>query len=150
LGHYVPNSKIQNIATLHNWEEQQTSLLLQISSFCGKCFCQLAPSLYKRAQMEVTSAGVPTLVDTEFDILSDTKLNMLFSDKFSFSSNITYTINDFSNSFHRDNDFSTYAFGIWAPISLKHGKLESKKGIFCSKRGEFLLGSYKICVDFNK
>jgi hypothetical protein len=29
-----------------------------------------------------------------------------------FAANLTFTINDFSNNFHRDNDYNSYTYGI--------------------------------------
>ena len=101
----------------------------------------LAPLLFERTKTEVAYAQVPNLSQKEFNIAEENKDG--------FYSNFVFTINDFSNKFHLDNDFNSYMFGIWAPISCESGKLSSKKNGFESKGGEFLFASYKVCVDFH-
>jgi len=81
--------------------------------------------------------------------LAQIEFNILHKDEEAFSSNLTYTTNDFSNCFHQDNDFNSYTFGIWAPIAFDNGNLISQKSGFECEGGQFLLGFYKVCVDLN-
>jgi len=141
LGCYVPNRSIQGDASkLENWKHQQESFS-EISNIFGKRFCNLAPTLFRQTMLKVMETQVPTLAEIEFDILH--------SKDDAFCSNLTYTVEDFSNCFHKDRDYNSYSFGIWAPTCSKTSKLVSRKNGFDSTGGEFLLGSYKVCVDIN-
>lgn len=141
LGRYVPDKQIRgNPSKINNWKYEQ-ELTSEIASFYGKMFCNLAPTLFKQIMSEVMETQVPTLAEIEFDILH--------SKNTAFGSNLTYNMKDFSNCFHKDNDFNSYSFGIWAPISFEIGKLAKKEKGFECKGGQFLLGSYKVCIDFN-
>ena len=91
--------------------------------------------------MEEMETQVPTLVETEFDIL--------YAKNTTFGSNLTYSMEDFSNCFHKNNDFNSYSFGIWVPTFSETSKLAKKEKNFDCKGGQFLLGSYKVCIDFN-
>ena len=91
--------------------------------------------------LELMKTQVPTLAKIEFDILH--AANAVFS------SNLTYTMENFSNYFDKDNNLNSYFFGIWTPIFFQTCKLASRKNGFDYKRNQFLLGSFKICIDFN-
>ena len=109
LGRYVPARHIQgNAFKLENWKHQQ-ELLPEVSTIFGKKFCNLAPNLFQQAKKEVVEARVPTLTETEF--------NILHVEDDAFCSNLTYTMQDFSNCFHKDRDYNSYSFGIWAPTN---------------------------------
>jgi len=72
----------------------------------------------------------------------------LQSDEKALASNLTYTLLDFSNKFHKDEDFQSYAYGIWISTKFHNGELASKKDGFSCMGGEFLLPNYDIHIDF--
>jgi hypothetical protein len=91
--------------------------------------------------MEALESGVPSLSETEFDLLH--------AKEEAFCSNLTFTVDNFSNRLHQDNDFQTYAFGIFAPICSERGTLFSVGNEPNFSGGEFILRSYNTYIDFN-
>ena len=126
--------------SLQKWRNDQDSMPW-ISSVYGKKFNALAPKLFENSKMEMACAEVPHLSQLEFNTIQEKHDG--------FCSNLTYTTEDFSNTFHRDLDFNLYTYGIRAPISIGSSNLSSKQDGFQSRGGEFVLASYKVFVDFN-
>jgi hypothetical protein len=67
-----------------------------------------------------------------------------------FASNLTFILDDFHSVFHCDKDYNSYSYGIWAPTFLESRDLASQEiDKFECEGGEFIIGPYGICIDFN-
>ena len=140
LGHFAPSSFVQqNTSRLQEWEEDQKTRLKWISCFYKKRFNFLAPSLNDVMLNEAKENNIPDISDCEFDKLESES---------PFVNKLIFTVDRFENRIHLDNDRSTYAFGIFLPIFKNTGKLASFEDGFGSKGGEFVIPTYKCCVDF--
>jgi len=89
---------------------------------------------------EALQLGIPLLSEIEYANLQQNSVG--------FTSNLTYTVNDFSNTFHLDGDCNSYAYGIWAPTFELDGKLAKVVDRFSCNGGHFIVPSYKLYVDF--
>ena len=107
---------------------------------CCKKFSNLCKQVYEVTLREAQEVGIP---DFGKSFLKD-----LQSDEKALASNLTYTLRDFSNKLHKDEDFQSYSYGIWIPTKLHNGELASKKDEFSCMRGEFLLPNYDLHIDF--
>jgi len=64
-----------------------------------------------------------------------------------FTNTLTYTIDDFYNTIHRDQDHNSYVYGIWAPTIEQNGRLAKvRDGFYCNGR-HFVVPSYKVFVN---
>ena len=61
---------------------------------------------------------------------------------------LTYIVDDFSNTFHRDKDKSSYAFGIWAPTYEQGRKLAKFTDDFHCEGRHFIIPGYKLYFHF--
>jgi len=75
----------------------------------------MASTIFNYSVKQAKKAIVPNSFQTEFS-------NLEQIEGF-FASYLTYTFGDFSNSFHKDHDYNTYCYGIWASILAKTGEL---------------------------
>ena len=91
---------------------------------------------------EALELGIPLLGPTKFINLEQNSIR--------FTSSLTYIVDDFSNTFHRDKDKSSYAFGIWTPTYEQDGKLAKLTDDFHCEGGHFIIPSYKLYVDFGR
>jgi len=64
-----------------------------------------------------------------------------------FASNLTFTLEDFSNSLYQDQDYNSYSYSIWAPVNLQTDKLTID--IIC-EAGEFIISTYETYVDLTQ
>ena len=66
-----------------------------------------------------------------------------------FTSNLIYSILDFSNAFYVDRDYNIYIFGIFMLVHLDPGSLAlGEKKLECHD-SQFVIGPYKVFADFN-
>ncbi|MBW0567660.1 hypothetical protein O181_107375 [Austropuccinia psidii MF-1] len=61
-----------------------------------------------------------------------------------FSSNMTFTFEDFHNNYHKDEDFSNYYYGIWIPVELEKFNLVKKKNHMGLKEGLLCLQATNV------
>jgi hypothetical protein len=65
-----------------------------------------------------------------------------------FASNFTFTMNNFSNSYHQDHNYNTWTYGLWALVWLNFGELATILDGFTCEGGQFAVAPYKVYVDF--
>eukprot|EP01113_Clastostelium_recurvatum_P042233 TRINITY_DN682_c0_g2_i1.p1 TRINITY_DN682_c0_g2~~TRINITY_DN682_c0_g2_i1.p1 ORF type:complete len:415 (+),score=71.80 TRINITY_DN682_c0_g2_i1:62-1306(+) len=67
-------------------------------------------------------------------------------DNWLFTSNLTFTLDNFFNAAHRDGDLSDWTYGMWAGCTMD-GQIITD-GSFQSRDGFFYMADYKVLVDF--
>ena len=91
---------------------------------------------------EALQLGIPLLGQTQFINLEQNTIRFTYS--------LPYTVDDFSNTFHRDKDICSYAFGMWAPTYEQDGELAKLTDDFHCEGVHFIIPSYKWYVDFGR
>jgi hypothetical protein len=138
VGLYVPNPRTQRtLPSIDRWVENQAASRWMSDLYRSR-FENLSKHLFDLTVQEASTSEIPDFGDAEFD---DTKVEP-------FARNLTFTMNDFSNTFHTDRDYNSYAYGIWAPLVKDSGRLAPSAQEFECNGGEFVISSYNICVDF--
>jgi hypothetical protein len=125
LGLYVMPPVIQRSEkAMEEWQGFRAESSKWISNFYSNRFLSLAPHIFSKIKREARQSNVPKLGQMEFENLHQVAHG--------FSSNLTYTIHDFYNEFHKDKDHTSYAYGLWAPIFDNDGRLaQVKDGFHC-------------------
>jgi len=113
-------------------------------NYIKEVFSKIASKIFDQASQEASELGIPGFSQTEF---VDLKPNVD-----TFASNLIYTFGDFCNSFHKDKDYNSYTYGIWAPLVLKTGELVTKADNDNLKidGAQFIILTYKVQVDYSK
>ncbi|KAA1116502.1 hypothetical protein PGT21_016256 [Puccinia graminis f. sp. tritici] len=94
--------------------------------FLATRFAHLSRLLYDTLQIQHKELKLPSISSNSFSELHD----------FSFASHLSFTLNNFHNKPHCDQDSSTYSFGLWLPIYSRDGQLITKD--FNVKGGNFI------------
>jgi hypothetical protein len=111
-----------------------------MADFYEERFLKLSSCLFQQVAIEANIAQVPSFGALEYDEVN----------KSVFASNLTFTLDDFHNIFHCDKNYNSYSYCIWAPTFLESGDLANQEiDKFESEGGEFVIGPYGICIDFN-
>ena len=111
--------------------------LPQIDSFLSKCFQSLSQPVFQEVRSQHIKEKAPSFSDVFFDPQEDPG---------SFTSHLSYTMGNFSNESHLDNDASPYTFVMWIPINEKSGELIENS--FDVKNGEFVFPKDGFGIDF--
>jgi hypothetical protein len=119
-------------------KEQDT--ITWMADFYEIKFMKLSSCLFQKIAMEVSITQSPNFGILEYNEASDSV----------FTSNLTFTLNDFHNVFHCDKKYNFYSYGIWVPTFLESGDLASQEiNHFQYKSEEFIIWLYGISIDFN-
>jgi hypothetical protein len=118
--------------------EQET--IAWMADFYEERFLNLFSCFFHQVAMEANIAQVPSFGALEYNEVN----------KSVFASNLAFTLDDFHNKFHFDKDYNSYSYGIWVSTFLESGDLASQEiDKFECEGGEFVIGPYGICIDFN-
>lgn len=114
-----------------------------IEDFFAERFSGLSSYAFKSNAELASSAGVPSWAGHSFYVSPNAQV---------FASNIVVTCDEFVNQKHTDFDATQYAFGFFARINRKTGRLYSRqndvnKGDSVGAR--FILDDYRIMVDYD-
>jgi hypothetical protein len=137
---YAPSTWLQRQEDgISVWVKEQDTIAW-MADFYEERFLKLSSCIFQKTVNEANIVQVPS-----FGVLEYNEVN-----KTVFASNLTFTLKDFHNKFHCDNDYNSYSYGIWAPTFLESGNLASQDiDKFSCKGGEFVIGPYGISIDFN-
>lgn len=114
-----------------------------IHTLYGKRFSSLLPVQFNSQQALVNDHGLP-LLGRPAKASSDG-----ISNRFLFSSNLTYTCNGFYNAVHVDRDIEDQmTFGIFMPVAAKDFRLKSQQNGYDQLSGGFINAHYKTFLDF--
>jgi hypothetical protein len=142
FGHYTPAylpRGHRRQAALEEWKTDQLSIARMANKYRER-FKRLSPILFGKTVAEAKAVGIPDLGDLDFNGM-ETIVD-------AFASNLTYTINDLSNSYHQDHDYNTWTYGLWAPVWLNSGDLATTLDGFTCEGGQFVVAPYKVYIDF--
>ncbi|KAA1098173.1 hypothetical protein PGT21_029839 [Puccinia graminis f. sp. tritici] len=84
-----------------------------MEAFLSTRFAHLSQLLYDTLRIQHKDLQLPSISSSSFSELND----------FSFASHLSFTLNNFHNKPHCNNDSSTYSFGLWLPIDSRDGRL---------------------------
>jgi hypothetical protein len=140
LSKYAPSTWLQRQDDgISVWVKEQETIAW-MADFYEERFLKLSSCLFQQVAIEANIAQVPSFGALEYDEVN----------KSVFASNLTFTLDDFHNIFHSNKDYNSYSYGIWAPTFLESGNLANQEiDKFESEGGEFVIGPYGICIDFN-
>ena len=137
---YAPSSWLQKQEDgISIWVKEQNTIAW-MADFYEERFNKLSSCLFNQVANEANMAQVPSFGAQEYNEVNKTV----------FASNLTFTLDDFYNHYHCDKDYNSYSYGIWAPIFKEFGNLANQEiDEFKSEGGEFVIGPYGVCIDFN-
>ncbi|KAA1094550.1 hypothetical protein PGT21_024589 [Puccinia graminis f. sp. tritici] len=107
-----------------------------MEAFLSTCFAHLSQLLYETLRIKHKDLQLPSISSSSFSKLND----------FSFASHLSFTLNNFYNKPHCDNDSSTYSFGLWLPIDSRDGRLVIED--FHVKGGNFVFPDNNFGMKF--
>ncbi|KAI7966663.1 hypothetical protein MJO29_002411 [Puccinia striiformis f. sp. tritici] len=110
---------------------------IEMERFLATRFANISKVLYENLQCQHKKFCLPSFSSDAFDNIHD----------FSFASHLSFTLNDFHNNPHCDNDSSTYTFGLWLPIDKRDGQLVTES--LQVEGGNFIFPEDRFGLDFS-
>ncbi|KAI8445747.1 hypothetical protein BY996DRAFT_8400154 [Phakopsora pachyrhizi] len=139
----VPNQVVGRYINQHKLNQQMTIKgfrFMKMGKFLSTVFQEFASGAYDSCKSYLKEQSIPSLSKMNFN----QKENYCPDD---FSSAITYTINDFCNKAHVDNDTENWTLIGFIPIK-KDGDLAIED--FDVEGGEFVIRDLKVFIDLPK
>ncbi|POW07447.1 hypothetical protein PSTT_08229 [Puccinia striiformis] len=110
---------------------------IEMERFLATRFANISKVLYENLRCQHKKFCLPSFSSDAFDNIHD----------FSFASHLSFTLNDFHNNPHCDNDSSTYTFGLWLPIDKCDGQLVTES--LQVEGGNFIFPEDRFGLDFS-
>jgi hypothetical protein len=92
------------------------------TDFFRRRFENLYKEIYDIIVQEALELGIPDFGDIEFDDMKAGEAVL--------ASNLTYSLQDFSNNLHVDDDCQSYFYGMWIPVKKCTRSLASREDGF--------------------
>ncbi|KAI8451372.1 hypothetical protein BY996DRAFT_8534914 [Phakopsora pachyrhizi] len=121
-------------------QDEEAAGFMKMGNFLSTVFKEVASGAYDSCKSYLKEQSIPSLSKMNYN----QKENYCLDD---FSSAITYTINDFCNKAHVDNDTVNWTLIGFIPIK-KDGDLAFED--FDAEGGEFVIRSLKVFIDLPK
>ncbi|KAI8457571.1 hypothetical protein BY996DRAFT_4610111 [Phakopsora pachyrhizi] len=141
VGRYIDQNKLSQQMTIKGFsKDEEEAGFMKMGNFLSKVFQEVASGAYDSCKNYLKEQSIPSLSKMNFN----QKENYCLDD---FSSAITYTINDFCNKAHVDNDTDNWTHIGFIPIK-KDGDLAIED--FNVEGGEFVIRDLKVFIDLPK
>ncbi|KAI8447435.1 hypothetical protein BY996DRAFT_4593173, partial [Phakopsora pachyrhizi] len=140
-GRYINQNKLNQQMTIKGFsKDEEEAGFMKMGNFHSTVFQEVASGAYDSCKNYLKEQSIPSLSKMNFN----QKENYCPHD---FSSAITYTINDFCNKAHVDNDTDNWTLIGFIPIK-KDGDLAIED--FDVEGGEFVIRDLKVFIDLPK
>ncbi|CAH7671462.1 expressed protein [Phakopsora pachyrhizi] len=141
FGRYINQNKLNHQMTMKGFsQDEEEAGFMKMGNFLSTVFQEVASGAYDSCKSYLKEQSIPSLSKWIFN----QKENYCPDD---FSSAITYTINDFCNKAHVDNDTDNWTLIGFIPIK-KDGDLAIED--FDVEGGEFVIRDLKVYIDLPK
>ncbi|KAI8458107.1 hypothetical protein BY996DRAFT_8392673 [Phakopsora pachyrhizi] len=141
VGRYINQNKLNHQMTIKGLsQDEEEAGFMKMGNFLSTVFQEVASGAYDSCKSYLKEQSIPSLSKMNFN----QKENYCPDD---FSSAITYTINDFCNKAHVDNDTDNWTLIGFIPIK-KDGDLAIED--FDVEGGEFVIRDLKVFIDLPK
>ncbi|KAI8446412.1 hypothetical protein BY996DRAFT_4623264 [Phakopsora pachyrhizi] len=141
VGRYINQNKLNHQMTIKGFsQDEEEAGFMKMGNFLSTVFQEVASGAYDSCKSYLKEQSIPSLSKMNFN----QKENYCPDD---FSSAITYTINDFCNKAHVDNDTDNWTLIGFIPIK-KDGDLAIED--FDVEGGEFVIRDLKVFIDLPK
>ncbi|KAI8443472.1 hypothetical protein BY996DRAFT_4629161 [Phakopsora pachyrhizi] len=141
VGRYINQNKLNQQMTIKGFiQDEEEAGFMKMGNFLSTVFQEVASGAYDSCKNYLKEQSIPSLSKMNFN----QKENYCPDD---FSSAITYTINDFCNIAHVDNDTDNWTLIGFIPIK-KDGDLAIED--FDVEGGEFFIRDLKVFIDLPK
>ncbi|KAI8452102.1 hypothetical protein BY996DRAFT_8521108 [Phakopsora pachyrhizi] len=141
VGRYINQHKLNHQMTIKGFsQDEEEAGFMKMGNFLSTVFQEVASGAYDSCKNYLKEQSIPSLSKMNFN----QKENYCPDD---FSSAITYTINDFCNKAHVDNDMDNWTLIGFIPIK-KDGDLAIED--FDVEGGEFVIRDLKVFIDLPK
>ncbi|KAI8460820.1 hypothetical protein BY996DRAFT_8461130 [Phakopsora pachyrhizi] len=141
VGRYINQNKLNHQMTIKGFsQDEEEAGFMKMGNFLSTVFQEVASGAYDSCKSYLKEQSIPSLSKMNFN----QKENYCLDD---FSSAITYTINDFCNKAHVDNDTDNWTLIGFIPIK-KDGDLAIED--FDVECGEFVIRDLKVYIDLPK
>ncbi|KAI8459265.1 hypothetical protein BY996DRAFT_4633706 [Phakopsora pachyrhizi] len=138
VGRYINQTKLnQQVKKKELNQDEEAAGFMKMGFFLSRVFQEIASGAYESCKSYLKEHSLPSLSQMNFN----QKDNYCPDD---FSSAITYTINDFSNKAHVDNDSDNWTLIGFIPIR-QNGKIAYKD--FDVEGGEFVIRDLQVFID---
>ncbi|CAH7688759.1 hypothetical protein BY996DRAFT_8537869 [Phakopsora pachyrhizi] len=138
VGRYINQTKLnQQVKKNELNQDEEEAGFMKMGFFLSRVFQEIASGAYESCKSYLKEHSLPSL----FQINFNQKDNYCPDN---FSSVIIYTINDFSNKAHVDNDSDNWTLIGFIPIR-KNGKIAYKD--FDVEGGEFVIRDLQVFLD---
>ncbi|KAI8455866.1 hypothetical protein BY996DRAFT_8393694 [Phakopsora pachyrhizi] len=141
VGRYINQHKLNQQMTIKGFsQEEEAAGFLKMGNFLSTVFQEVSSGAYDSCKSYLKEQSIPSL----------SKMNLNQKENYctdDFSSAITYTINDFCNKAHVDNDKDNWTLIGFIPI-----KKDGDQAIedFDVEGGEFVIRDLKVFIDLPK
>ncbi|KAI8453025.1 hypothetical protein BY996DRAFT_8503457 [Phakopsora pachyrhizi] len=141
VGRYINQNKLNHQMTIKGFsQDEEEAGFMKMGNFLSTVFQEVASGAYDSCKSYLKEQSIPSLSKMNFN----QKENYCPDD---FSSAITYTINDFCNKAHVDNDTDNWTLIGFIPIK-KDGDLAIED--FDVEGREFVIRDLKVFIDLPK
>ncbi|KAI8455270.1 hypothetical protein BY996DRAFT_4612242 [Phakopsora pachyrhizi] len=141
FGRYINQNKLNQQMTIKGFsQDEEAAGFKKMGNFLSTVFQEISSGAYDSCKSYLKEQSIPSLSKMNFN----QKENYCADD---FSSAITYTINDFCNKAHVDNDTDNWTLIGFIPIK-KDGDLAIED--FDVEGGEFVIRDLKVFIDLPK
>ncbi|KAI8459964.1 hypothetical protein BY996DRAFT_8512646 [Phakopsora pachyrhizi] len=141
VGRYINQNKLNHQMTIKGFsQDEEKAGFMKMGNFLSTVFQEVASGAYDSCKSYLKEQSIPSLSKMNFN----QKENYCPDD---FSSAITYTVNDFCNKAHVDNDTDNWTLIGFIPIK-KDGDLAIED--FDVEGGEFVIRDLKVFIDLPK
>ncbi|CAH7686729.1 hypothetical protein BY996DRAFT_4639709 [Phakopsora pachyrhizi] len=141
VGRYINQNKLSQQMTIKGFsQDEEEAGFLKMGNFLSTVFQEVASGAYDSCKSYLKEQSIPSLSKMNFNQKENYCLD-------NFSSAITYTINDFCNKAHVDNDTDNWTLIGFIPIK-KDGDLAIED--FDVEGGEFVIRDLKVFIDLPK
>ncbi|KAA8893908.1 hypothetical protein FN846DRAFT_787265 [Sphaerosporella brunnea] len=137
VGTYAPSSTGHK--NMDAWLKH-TQGALEVHRIYANSFCNLAPNMYGSQVQQRAELGVPAL-GADYDDDEHT---------FLYCSNLAYTLDDFENLGHLDNDISTYTHGIGGNVNKATRRFAPFEEGYQMEGAFFYVADYGLLIDYDK